>query len=363
MSGGLVLRYCVPLSLNNRVGYHADGTATNSVDEASLLFRPANCVEREQRVNLFWIAYSNDRFQTAPGVWAMGIDDEDVHQVLPYDVSYYEAGQDIEEPRQTIRTPDVLLNHPPTTDSFTLYVKAAILLSKVKTLNLRVRHQHPDVDDIRELPQFQLLEQQVASFRKSFPSQYGEPVVQSNKGLDIHLYVAHLIPSFAMILLHEKLADVRSPNCLSTQKAVSAARETLSLVYVVCSTSYDVTRLLPICALCWYEAASFLIRTLKPLLAAGCYAEAAIADSEIKAIQLAFSQMAQRIPLALRFMKMLDDEIKDGDVNRSQSVQSASYGCVPESHFSLGRSLAGSHCGPIWSISRPDSVLDANHFE
>ena len=73
----------------------------------------------------------------------MGIDDEDVHQYLPIAVSYYETGvndsnpsklinlltisfsqQDIDIPRQTIRSPNVLLDHPPeTTDAFTLYVK------------------------------------------------------------------------------------------------------------------------------------------------------------------------------------------------------------------------------------------------
>ncbi|KAG9104502.1 hypothetical protein FRC06_001883 [Ceratobasidium sp. 370] len=65
----------------------------------------------------------------------MSIDDEDVHQVLPYDVSYYEAG--------------------------------------VKNLNLRIRHQHPDVNDIRELLQFQQLEQLITSFRL-----YSNPVPQ-----------------------------------------------------------------------------------------------------------------------------------------------------------------------------------------
>ncbi|KAG9104501.1 hypothetical protein FRC06_001882 [Ceratobasidium sp. 370] len=166
-----------------------------------------------------------------------------------------------------------------------------------------------------------------------------------------------------MILLHEKLADVHSPNCLSTRKAVVAARESLGLVYAVCSTSYDITRLLPICALCWYEAASFLIRVLKVQLATGCYAEAATTDSEIKTIQLAFSRMAQRLPLALRFMKMLDDEIKDGGMNRSQSVQSASYDRKGETHLSLGPSLSGSHYDPVWPTSRTDLTPGVNCLE
>ncbi|KAG8688143.1 hypothetical protein FRC09_013082, partial [Ceratobasidium sp. 395] len=240
MSGGSVLRYCVPLTLNNRMGYHTDGIAADSVDEASLLFHPANCVEREQRVNLFWIAYSNERFQTTPGAWAMSIDDEDVHQVLPYSISYYEAGQDTEEPRQTIRTPNVLLVHPRTIDSFTLYVKASVLLSRVRTFKAQV--------------------------------------------------------------------DARR------------------------------------------------------------YAEAATTDAEIKTLQLAFSRMAQRIPLALRFMKMIDDEIKDGGLNRSQSIQSAAYQRTYEAHLSLSRLLSSqiistAHGSSGCLTPQLNPIMDASHLE
>jgi hypothetical protein len=31
MSSGQVLRYCIPLTLNNRDGYHTDGTATTFI--------------------------------------------------------------------------------------------------------------------------------------------------------------------------------------------------------------------------------------------------------------------------------------------------------------------------------------------
>ncbi|KAF8609823.1 hypothetical protein BDV93DRAFT_154731 [Ceratobasidium sp. AG-I] len=93
-AGGLVLRGCPPLGLNINHGYHTDGIPASSVhhpDEACLLLPATDCIEREQRVHMFWVAYSNERFPATQGAWAMGIDDEDVHQYLPIAVSYYEA--------------------------------------------------------------------------------------------------------------------------------------------------------------------------------------------------------------------------------------------------------------------------------
>ncbi|KAF8609822.1 hypothetical protein BDV93DRAFT_518584 [Ceratobasidium sp. AG-I] len=324
MASGLVLRYCVPLSLNIGYGYHTDGILVDSIDdpdEACLLPTATDYVEREQRVHMFWVAYTNERFQTTAGAWAMGIDDEDVHQYLPVAVSYYETGQDVDLPRQTIRSPNVLLDHPPEiTDSFTLYVKAAILVSKARALNLRIRRQHPNTKDIRELTEFQELERQAMLFRKSFPPGYLEPVIQSSKGLDTHLYAAHLVPHFTLLVLHDKLSDFNSPNCLSIQKATEAARASLDLIYAVCSTSYDITRLPPICGLCWYKTASYMVQILKFQVATGRHEEALVTDSEIKVIKSALTRMAERIPVGLRYRQMIDYEIQADNARTQMSI-------------------------------------------
>ncbi|KAG8703960.1 hypothetical protein FRC09_003844, partial [Ceratobasidium sp. 395] len=111
----------------------------------------------------------------------------------------------------------------------------------------------------------------------------------------------------AIILMHEEHADIDSPNCLSTQKSMLAARAILDLVYIVCSTSYDITRLPPVCTFCWFMAARVLIRVLKHRYQAGLRSEAATMRSEVEVIRLAFQRMAERIPLAFRHAKMLDD--------------------------------------------------------
>lgn len=310
-SAGLALRYCVPLGLNNRVGFHTARTHPRTWIRnggRSILPDADNAIEREQRINLFWIAYSYERFQTAVGPWAMGLDDEDISQIFPCRLEDYEAGNDVDLNRQCMQTPGFLSAHvPETTDSFTLFIKAAVLLSKVKILTLRVGHRYPNIADVRDTPAFRHLESNIATFRSTFPPGYQEPILQTNKGFDTQLYVAHLIPHVAIILMHEEHANIDSPNCLSTQKSVLAARAILDLVYLICSTSYDIGRLPPVCTFCWFMSARVLVRVLKHKLQAGLRSEATTMRSEVEVIRLAYSRMGERIPLALRHGKMLDE--------------------------------------------------------
>lgn len=326
-SAGLALRYCVPLGLNNRAGFHTARTHPKTWlrnGGRSILPEAENAIEREMRTNLFWIAYTFERFQTAVGPWAMSLDDEDVSQVFPCRLEDFEAGNDIEANRQTMQTPQFLSVHPPdTTDSFALYTKAAVLLSKVKILSLRVGHRYPDIADVRETPAFRHLESTIAIFRSTFPPGYHEPIVQTAKGFDTQLYVAHLIPHVAIILMHEEHANIESPNCLSTQKSLLAARAILDLVYIICSTSYDITRLPPMCTFCWFMAARVLVRVLKHKFQAGLRTEAQTMRSEVEVIRLAFLRMAERIPLALRHGRMLDDLLETELTNFDDAVYGA----------------------------------------
>ncbi|CAE6467402.1 unnamed protein product [Rhizoctonia solani] len=221
------------------------------------------------------------------------------------------SSHDIQGTRQSLQSPDVLLQHfPEYTDGFSLYIKATILISKTKCFNLRIRHKHPDVADMRELPEFHELEQLINSFRKSFPQQYNNPIVQTARGLDIHVYAAHLISQFAVILLHDKHANLYSPNCQSAQKLVGAARAILDLMYTVCSTSYDLTRLPPICVQSWGRSASVLIRLYKLEIGRGNQEAALAIDLEIQSIRFALNQMGTRLPVALKYDKAIDFELE-----------------------------------------------------
>ncbi|CAE6385679.1 unnamed protein product [Rhizoctonia solani] len=239
------------------------------------------------------------------GSWAMCLDDQDIHQVLPGDLLHFEAGHDIQGTRQTLESPDLLLEHfPEHSDGLTLYIKATILVSKIKFFNLRIRFKHPKATDVRELPEFHQLEQ------KSFPQRYNNPIIQSGRGLDIHVYAAHLISQFATILLHDKHANLYSENCHSAQRIIVAARAILDLLYAISSTSYDITRLPPICVQCWGRSASVLIRLYKLEISKGNQEEALTIDLEIQSVRFAFNQIGTRLPMALKYEKALDFELE-----------------------------------------------------
>ena len=100
----------------------------------------------------------------------------------------------------------MMLIHPPaTTDSFVLYVKASILLGKVKSFNVRFKPKYCEGThwpslfedncsiDPTDTAEFQALDNLIASFGKSFPRDFRDPVRVDGR-VDPVLYVAHLIP-------------------------------------------------------------------------------------------------------------------------------------------------------------------------
>jgi len=52
----------------------------------------------------------------------------------------------------------------------------------------------------------------------------------------------------AVILLHDPYAHVHSPGCVSAFRILEASRSILDLIYIVRSTSFDITLLDPFCA-------------------------------------------------------------------------------------------------------------------
>lgn len=117
--------------------------------------------------------------------------------------------------RQRMNSKDILTYHPvDQTDSFTLYVKSSILLSRVKNFNssfplnqealdsLAAPDQHPQHVDPRSTAEFQKIEAQIWAFRLNVPNHLRNPIV--NNTVDGHLLAAYFtqytygpyIPSF-----------------------------------------------------------------------------------------------------------------------------------------------------------------------
>jgi hypothetical protein len=170
-------------------------------------------------------AYSMERQQGTGNGWALSLDDLDVCQLLPLRGDQFEQGVCfayfvlktpfliqkqilvLPEGRQWSYTPDLLFKHPvDQTDSFILYVKSAILLSRVKTYNLRFRWRTYNLADGAAMspqntafeptyfeeatssPEFIRLDQIVVNFLPSFPARLRSAV--ENDVLDPYLYTA-----------------------------------------------------------------------------------------------------------------------------------------------------------------------------
>ena len=167
-----------------------------------------------------------ERQQGTGNGWALSLDDLDVCQLLPLRGDQFDQGVRpstrqvhfgpldqlcqvlvLPDDRQWSYDPELLYKHPEgQTDSFILYIKASILLSKVKTYNLRFRWKFFNSDgaplsstnsaafdpaqyDATTTVEFQQLDQLVANFRPSFPPHLRSPVAGDDV-LDPYLYTA-----------------------------------------------------------------------------------------------------------------------------------------------------------------------------
>ena len=117
--------------------------------------------------------------------------------------------------RQWAHSPNMLLDHPPEqTDAFVLYIKSSVVMSRVKTFNLRFRAKNYAGDpmmvpplgtigseqsstaqyiDPRETLGFKEIDALVESFVPSFPRHLRHPI--KDNVLDTHLLLAHLSPN------------------------------------------------------------------------------------------------------------------------------------------------------------------------
>ncbi|CCL98861.1 uncharacterized protein FIBRA_00868 [Fibroporia radiculosa] len=306
------LRTCIPLGLNVGASFH---TISESFRPPSIIPPPRTPTEDETRRNAFWIAYSLERSMGCGHGWALMIDDQDVTQLLPIHAPPSE--------RQWSHAPDVLVVHPPEqADSFVMYVKACMLLSRVKSFNARFRaklyagdpsmatYNESDTfkpKDMRTSPAFQELTTLIGKFKDSFPAHLRNPV--ENGLVDSYLFSACTAPWLAFIILHEPHAHVWSPVCDSALKILNSSRAILNLVYDVYATSYDLALLSQFSILSWFMAGRVLVRFLQAAFESGEREIGTTLLVEIDFIRTVLSQVGERVPLAHRYGKMLEEFI------------------------------------------------------
>ncbi|KAF7796741.1 hypothetical protein EIP86_007924 [Pleurotus ostreatoroseus] len=283
----------------------------------SVLPPAKSVIEDEIRRNTFWIAYAMERQQGTGNAWALSLDDMDVYQLLPLRGDQFDQGiLVLPEERQWSYQPDILYAHPEhQTDSFILYIKSALLLSRVKTFNLRFRWKYftesggmptQDVDPIGS-PEFQQLDRIVMGFRHSFPAQFKSPV--EGDMLDPYLYTAHSAAVLAQVLLHEPHARIGDMSCVSTRKTLSASRAIVELMYAITATNYDVTLLDLQPFMCWFMAGRVLVRFLRTAVDANQRDTIMLLQSQISFVRSVLNKAGERVPLAYRYGKMLNDTL------------------------------------------------------
>jgi hypothetical protein len=188
----------------------------------SIIPNPLTSVEDETRRNVFWLAYTIDRQYGAGNGWAMSLDDNDIAQLLPLPRAKLDAGVSIPgglrdtilmhiqisfsaERRQWSHLRESYLIHPPElTDSFTLYIKVMLILSRIKNFNHRfrvmahlgdpalksTRMNRWNEPDLRSTTTFSQLDALVVAFQSSLSHEFKDPFV--NNWVDPHLYTTHL---------------------------------------------------------------------------------------------------------------------------------------------------------------------------
>ncbi|KAJ3547585.1 hypothetical protein NMY22_g1586 [Coprinellus aureogranulatus] len=293
----------------------------------SILPPSRNAIEDETRRNAFWLAYAIEREHGYGNAWAHALDDADISQLLPVRGDQFQQGTYIAPlERQWAHGRDVLSNHPDlTTDSFVLYIKGTILLSKTKAFNSRFRARHfagdssvasprqdqypNDPIDPRSSPAFMELDNCLSSFKRDhFPSHLRTPIVDNV--VDNHLYTAFLLPLVSTIMLHDPHAEVQRSGCISALKILTAARAILDLIYDVTNTSFDITLLDTFCSVCWFSSGRVLVRFLQASLEARNTEQINTLQSEINFIYSCIAKVGQRVPLGYRLAKMLEDLMK-----------------------------------------------------
>lgn len=282
--------------------------------------------------------------------WALFLDDQDISQLLPVRGDQFEQGILVTPlERQWAHTGNLLLTHPEDQiDSFILYVKGTILISRVKTFNSRVRARYYAGDssvtnlrndnpsehyDPRGSTAFIELDHIASSFQSSFPSYLRNPIVDNV--VDNHLYTACLMPLVATIALHDPHAEVRQSGCISALKILTAARAILDMVYSIRSTSFDITLLDTFCSFAWFMAGRVIIRFLQAAIDTAGQDQITTLRTEVEFLHFAILKLGQRLPVAYRFSKMLEEHLTTSCGENFLPINQASF-IHPTNTNSLG---------------------------
>ncbi|KAG8882845.1 hypothetical protein FRB97_007669 [Tulasnella sp. 331] len=225
-------------------------------------------------------------------------------------------------------------------DAFTLYIKASSLLGKVKTFNGRFRYKYTDGDGTgmpctrttleeypaddtapprpglvkevtttnpRDTDDFHALDALIEAFIGNVPRDLKDPVgLDTGAKLNPTLYMAHMLPHMAMIMLHDPHANVFSLQDPSAVKLLKSARAIMDYIYKVCGTPFDLIYLDHASSMAWFMAGVTLIRFLYARTVQKDEAEIARLSQELGVVRFMLGNLGNRTAVGVRQIKLLE---------------------------------------------------------
>ncbi|WVQ77083.1 hypothetical protein IAR50_006766 [Cryptococcus sp. DSM 104548] len=339
---------CVRIATPLRIHESPHLTDTSLRKFANLLLAPASSpMEQAERDRTWWMTYLLERNVAASTAWPTALVDDEITVELPVLQSTFDAGYGELYGTQTLHSPNCLTNHPPEhRDSLCFLIKSMKLLSEVNVFFRRYSRGSHSIADYVTNPTFRILLSQINSFRMSFPPECRRPTQnvlgEGANALDRDLIMALWITHSAIMGLGEPLITKESWMDEGARITLSAIRATLSLLYDVTSTSYDLSLFPPFASFVWSMSCRGLTRFMGTAMQSGDMISAAVFRSEIEVFRLALKRYGERFPVGNRHLKVVDDLLKITESRGEDTGQAAQYNCTREHMITYSREVGAS---------------------
>lgn len=312
---------------------HCDETSLRR--HATHLLPPAQTAyEQAERDRTWWMTFILERSVTASTTWPSSMVNEDITVELPCLQSTFDSASGVLGGSQNFQSPDLLTNHPPEhRDGLSFLIKSLKLLGDVNCFFRRYSRGQHSIAGYVSNPTFRLLLSQINAFRMSFPPEFRRPTqslpgLGEAKVLDRDLISALWITHSAIMGLGEPLITRDSWMDEGARVTLSAIRATLSLLYDVTSTSYDLSLFSPHCTFVWSLSCRGLIRFMGTALQSNDMVSASVFRSEIEVFRMALKRYGERFPIGIRHLKVVDDLLEEMEVSQVTGLPlSIQYDC------------------------------------
>ncbi|QRV78601.1 Fungal specific transcription factor domain [Ceratobasidium sp. AG-Ba] len=233
------------------------------------------------------------------GFSALDVSDEDIQQSLPGTLYAFESGasfiEDSQE-RQTALSTDLFTTHRDNLDDFGLYIKVAIMLSRIHVMRLRYLTVYETEQEVRDSEEMEVMETIISSMKSSTMKGRFSLKEQPSADAVSNLYMTHTSAQLATLVCHVPLANWSDPSCESANKALGAARAILRHATTLVSSSWDLMRLDKAATLSWYMSG----KALALALAHAPESLAPMLRAEIGLVRRAFLSGGNRVMLFAR---------------------------------------------------------------